>query len=539
MAIVAIFRESLPQAFDLLAQAAHLLSVVLDHGLLLGKQRLLLLDEFISLRQLLPQIRILFSQREQFFFNRHALTLLDLTPFGKSPADLGSYMQRWLSSLPREAYRPPLLEALYKAITDTNNTAHQRATLTLLSMIAQQLGACPTCIFQRLIPPLLAMTGLPAVGEYQPASGMSQSSTFTIADLALTVLSFIGKRGPAGLLLTEVRAYFKEHPEHLRLLARYSLESSTLLTFTVVPLAEANYQPYAEAIGQWIKLRDVSKTRRATEREIDSCLNIHRTLLDCAEEVRYPTTMHLLKMLQASASHPDPSWQNIWQNYLLQQLNSGRYSAYQEVVLLWVLLFPEKHEQEQLKSVLLRHYTSDGTSIQRYAQHFIVTLSIDLRDLRDLILTQDVAKKAIRKLSTIAQISISQEEQVELLTILLGRLLQLIETEKIESVVEQEIQTLISVVYPAFTSTGDDEVDEAARDVLRYLPARSAKEIEYALQLVKGVTVTDRFTQKALVEALKYASPKDDEEWKALELGKQSSIAAVGEAVEQRLAQRR
>src|SRR6266705_1319617 len=48
-------------------------------------------DEFVSLRQLLPQSLLLFSHRDQFFFNRHALTLLGLTPFGKSPADLGSY----------------------------------------------------------------------------------------------------------------------------------------------------------------------------------------------------------------------------------------------------------------------------------------------------------------------------------------------------------------------------------------------------------------------------------------------------------------
>jgi hypothetical protein len=40
---------------------------------------------------LFSQDLILFSQRDQFFFDRHALTLLGLTPFGKSPADLGSY----------------------------------------------------------------------------------------------------------------------------------------------------------------------------------------------------------------------------------------------------------------------------------------------------------------------------------------------------------------------------------------------------------------------------------------------------------------
>ena len=89
--IVAIFGQPLPQACDLLIQAAHLLGVLLDDGVLLSEHRLLLLDEFVSLRQLLAQSRVLFSQRVQFFFNRHARTLLDLTAFGKSPADLGCY----------------------------------------------------------------------------------------------------------------------------------------------------------------------------------------------------------------------------------------------------------------------------------------------------------------------------------------------------------------------------------------------------------------------------------------------------------------
>ncbi len=83
MALVAIFGGPVSQGFHLLAQAVHLLCVLLDHGVLLGEQRLLL-DEFVSLRQL-------FSQSEQFFFDRHALTLLALLPFGKSPADLGCY----------------------------------------------------------------------------------------------------------------------------------------------------------------------------------------------------------------------------------------------------------------------------------------------------------------------------------------------------------------------------------------------------------------------------------------------------------------
>lgn len=63
MTIVAILREPVSQDFQLLAQAAYLLTVTLDQAILL-RQRRLLLDEFISLRQLFPQHLILFSQRD-------------------------------------------------------------------------------------------------------------------------------------------------------------------------------------------------------------------------------------------------------------------------------------------------------------------------------------------------------------------------------------------------------------------------------------------------------------------------------------------
>jgi hypothetical protein len=91
VAIVAILREPVSQGFHLLAQAAHLLTVLLDQGVLLREQLLLLLDGFIPLRQLFSQHLILFSQIDQFFFDRHARTLLGWTPFGKSPVDLDSY----------------------------------------------------------------------------------------------------------------------------------------------------------------------------------------------------------------------------------------------------------------------------------------------------------------------------------------------------------------------------------------------------------------------------------------------------------------
>jgi hypothetical protein len=92
VAIVAIFGQPILQGLQLLTQVVHPLMVMLEQGILLRQHHLLLLDEFVSLRQLFAQNPILFSQSVQFFFDRHGLTLLGLTPFGKSPADLASYL---------------------------------------------------------------------------------------------------------------------------------------------------------------------------------------------------------------------------------------------------------------------------------------------------------------------------------------------------------------------------------------------------------------------------------------------------------------
>ncbi len=158
-------------------------------------------------------------------------------------------------------------------------------------------------------------------------------------------------------------------------------------------------------------------------------LFIYQALLDCAEEVAYPTSVHLLKMLQTSVEHPEQPWQPTWQDYLSKQLNIGHYMSYQEVILLCTSLFPAEKSQSPLVSLLIRHYDSDGTPVQRYAERFLATLSSDLRYLRDLrdlryqLLTQEHTRKAINRLSPAGVVSINQVERVDLLTILLGRLL--------------------------------------------------------------------------------------------------------------------
>lgn len=290
-------------------------------------------------------------------------------------------MQRWLLNLPKEGYRLPLLEIITQTISDSQHIASQRAALTLLAMIANRLKACSSVVFETLLPPLLALSGLPAIESHHPTSNLMPAVDADVADLALIILSFLGKPGPAGLALPSVKQHFQDHPTYLRILARCSLEAGTLITPVIIPTTETNYQSYETAIARWIKLRDRTK-QQAKEQAIDECVAIHQTIFDCAEEVIYPTYIHLLAMLQLTAAHPDLSWLRIWQSYLLEQLNTGPTISYQEVTFLWTMLFPIS--VHPLADTILKHFMSTGDQRQQHAQRLLTSLSLDLRDLRDL-----------------------------------------------------------------------------------------------------------------------------------------------------------
>jgi len=542
---------------------------------------------------------------------------------------------RRLISLPKDVYQPVLLAVLHDAMSDMHQVVLQRAILTLLTIIAQQLVSCPEVVFESLIPPLLALAGLPAVGKYQPIALLTVPD-FNVADLALATLSFIGRRGPAGLLLADVRQHFKDHPEHLRHLARYSLESGSLITLAVVPLSEGNYRRYESAVKQWIALRD--KQSRFTERDLEACLIIHQTLLDCAEEVCYPIHTLLLSMLQAAVSHADQPWQQIWLKYLSGQLVSGDYMHYQEVALLWIALFPEQQALQVLADLLAKHHNTTGQPVQRFARRFFATLSNDprylrnllslgaleifrdlgdledlrilrdlrdlgdlgdleyprnprdlrdlrnprdlrdlrdlrylgylrylgdlgdlqklryledlesleglgyLRDLRDLgklrdlLLTKEAAEEDIKALTSI-NVASDPVEYVDLLTILLGRVLQIQKADEIGNAVEREIQRIAQIVIDSLASTYDDEVREALLDIVSYLPSRTENELSFMLQLAKDTN--DRQIQKACASSLMRAEPKTPEAWAALESGRHSGVDVIRYAVAKRLVRKK
>lgn len=129
-----------------------------------------------------------------------------------------SMLQRWLLSLPRELPRVSIVSVLREMIADVGNIPLQRAALTMLTIIAPQLSACPPIVFETLIPPLLALSGMPPVGTYQPAPELALASDLDIADLASTALSLLaGKLSLSSLLLTAVRQSFNEPSSPLRL----------------------------------------------------------------------------------------------------------------------------------------------------------------------------------------------------------------------------------------------------------------------------------------------------------------------------------
>lgn len=481
-------------------------------------------------------------------------------------------VQQWLLSLTEKSYQPLLLKALREAVFDRAHPDEQRSVLTMLAIIIQPLvTASNKEIFDTLIPPLLALAGLPAVVEgdaaFTPTDGLAASDDPTVRDLALTVLSLMGKRGPGGRLLPLMKEQFKEY---LPLLARYSLDCGTLITPFSIPLSYDNYQRYEAAIARWIDLREkAAKNTHTTNADREKCLDIHKTLLQAAEDVNYPTASTMLAMLDASSTAND-SWQEIWHQYLLDQLETGASILYFDTALLYNSLFIKRKEQASLATLVERQYTYPSPR-QQLATRFIAYMSEDfsnfdnlhyfrsfqhlrylryfrnstvtytLKDLQTLqgpqsfqdsktlrycFLTKKFAQIAMHRLKEL-------ELQPDLLQILLGRIIQMQEMENIGKEFEEEVQLIIQTVTPYLTSTAPD-LHYAALNVLRYIPTRTENEIRF---VVMGAEQTeDKQVRDAYCSALQKAQPiGESEEQMIKEIGKLSPVAEVRMAVERNL----
>jgi len=298
-------------------------------------------------------------------------------------------MRHWLLSLPYKEPAAIVLTVLRDAISSHQQPIYQRTSLTLLAMFIEQVTPCSSAILSALLPPLLALAGLPSIGGYQPAPGAMPSADLAIADLSLTILSLLGMHGPAGMLVENVQRHFDNHPAQLQLLADYSLESHTLLTPTIVPKKDEGSEewPGDVSLRRWQLLLNQHREGHTTKHEIQSSLAIHRTLLAAAEEMRYPLTLHLLALLTEAQHSLNLSWKDVCQHYLKEQLRAGHYCSYQECIFLWCTLFPERQDIQPLVALIAEHLEYDGQLVQHYAQRFLATLAdclLALDDLRSL-----------------------------------------------------------------------------------------------------------------------------------------------------------
>jgi hypothetical protein len=497
----------------------------------------------------------------------------------------------WLVSIHTEAYRPPLLEVLSRTLRDATQHARLCAALTLLTIIAQRLFRCAPIVHQTLAPSLQALA-FPAATESSTAP--TDVPDLDVADLALAAVSLLGACGPAGDSLSALRHHFEEQPAQLRLLASYSLESGILLTPTVVPLSEANYQQYQAAVDRWLSLNK----RGGGEQAIAACIEIHRQLLQCAEETCYPVCSHLLAMLRRAEQEGARSWQQasrVWRAYLSEKLATGTYIDYRLCALLWAVLLQDEEDGEALVNLLITHYESKEPRLVRFSQRVISIAANHLRDLRDLrdlidlgyfrdlrerrgieyfrdlrylrglldarylrdsgdlrylrqlrgldyvrdsrylrnIKSLDVLLLTERVAARALQLLQGNEgaEQRDVLLVLLGRVLQVQEAEVRGDAVEQEVQAIIEAVLNRFSQEGERDHQEIILEIVRSLPARTEEEIGFILHLA-GQTGSEHI-QNACAIALKRARPTTERGWDALEAGRRLDVEAIRRAIDE------
>jgi len=303
--------------------------------------------------------------------------------------EIESAVRDWLLILRANETRLELPLALKRVLENISQPLLQRAALTLLCMIIGRLWEMRYDLFSLLSPSLLALAGLREVSSLQPASELASTMDSTIVDLAFILLSFMGRRGPGGLLLPDMRSFFARQPMLLRNLARASLDCGTLITPVPVPLQDQNFARYSAAIARWVKLRESWERNRKTEHVLEACLSIQQEVLACAEEVRYPVGLYIRDMLQRAASNPG-QWRVIWQEYLLERLETASTISYQSSVLLWLILFPEADNLILLARRVLQQYQGDHISQQKRSTRFLATLSRDFRDFRDFTYFRDL-----------------------------------------------------------------------------------------------------------------------------------------------------
>jgi hypothetical protein len=459
-------------------------------------------------------------------------------------AQVEDILTRWLRTVGAGYQQPVPLSTLDLALRGVAGLEIQRAALTILSLIAQNLGECHERVFETLVPTLRGLTGLNdtglnGIGPRRATTAIAPATDCLLADLALTALSYLGPKGPAGAYLAEVREHFASNPDQWQLLARYSLECRVLLSFAEVPAEGERFTRFETAIERWIALRDrlaadgTTKAVAIAEPDVTVCREILVELLECAEETCYPEAMHLLAMLRASVKQPDRPWRAVWKDYLVQHLHASSAVTYQVAVLLWTVLFPHQVEQEAIADRVMRDYRGGG-SARPFAQHLIALLVNDLTEptelrnldeLHYLIYLRDLSYRRylrdmsnmpnvrnlrylsyLRRLRSMEQLrflslmrhqrflryklltievaelamhrlaTASAEERTDLLAIVLGRILQIRERRKTRTARTEELNAVARIARETLGPSGQHPDSEALHAIREMLRRHSQEQ---------------------------------------------------------------
>ncbi|HET8845148.1 MAG TPA: hypothetical protein VFN35_26980, partial [Ktedonobacteraceae bacterium] len=374
----------------------------------------------------------------------------------------------------------------------------------------------------------------------------------------------------------------------------YSLEGGLLITPAQAPSAKEQFERYRKALERWLRL---CKDGNKEEKVLAEAIAIQQDLLWSAEEIFYPFSIFILEMLVRSQGQSawQTVWQTYLSeqmesdNYQRYQYSALLWSALfpepadlitltarlqthlaganlhqrfsRRFLLKLVGYLRDLRESRNITYVVsLEDSTSDLSDLNYLMPLKSLSNLNYLRDLNELESLGNFRKdvsyehltylKHSRDLSYLCRnlftpqltqeidhqlINCSKEEEcLELLLLMLGRVLQIQEGEEVSPEVEAETQHLLARAM--MTRIAGPKAVKVIKDLFSYLPARTKGEIEFIIRLSQEKHDADRHRTCAL--ALLRAQPCDNEAWEALEAIQTVGIDVIEKIVKARLKQR-
>ncbi|MEU7876210.1 NACHT domain-containing protein [Dactylosporangium sp. NPDC049140] len=249
-------------------------------------------------------------------------------------------------------------------------------TTALLAMVAGEVAHHSAEALMPLVPAVMTLAGAPAVGAFRPRPGVRPVAP-DVQGYCVTVLSLLDAQGPAGAELAQVRERLGGRPTTLEMAGRMSLLARALLTPTVAPVRKDMNERYRSALDAWRGL--LRGTDQVGGRAVSAAVDIHRRLLDAADQVRYPLAAMLVEMLERAGRGPHGEEVAIGRSYLAEQMRAGTFLQYRMAAMLWTAVLDDAPSQEALAALLREQFTGPDGDRQLFARCYLAMLCDDKR----------------------------------------------------------------------------------------------------------------------------------------------------------------